>query len=102
MNTRNQATPKTLMEAIINALLVGPISEVPREMELSINDFLSQGLTTALFKFEDSPEAQEAIQYLIKLWGIGQQRQEPSELVQAIMVGDVHTVADQLGIRKVK
>lgn len=102
MKNSNQGTPHSLLEAVINALVSTPMRQAPESLEMHVKDFLAQGLTAALLKYDHSPEAIEAIEGLIKLWGIGQKRQAPSELVQAVLTGDVQTVADQLGLKRAK
>lgn len=102
MKDLSKGTPTSLIQAIINGLLCGQMNDAPENIELSVKDFLSQGLTKAAYRYENSPEALEAIQYLIALWDIGEKREPSSRLVAAILASDVNTVAEELGIRKAK
>ncbi len=61
-------TPKTLDEAIINALCVGPLSEVRDRMYHHVKDFMAQKFGVAMLSPEvtSSPEVEKLIQSLFE------------------------------------
>lgn len=57
-------TPKSLLEAIINGMLCGPMSEVPQNIDKHVMDFINQKFAWAEFAYADDPSALEAIRSL--------------------------------------
>ena len=57
----NKGTPKTMEEAITNAICIGPVRETPQRLRSHIRDFLSQKFGVALLNASESPEAEKIL-----------------------------------------
>lgn len=57
-------TPKSLDEAVMHALCIGPLSEVQERTYHVMRDFLSQKFSIAYLKLEANPEALQIVEQL--------------------------------------
>lgn len=59
--SNNQSTPKTLEEAIENAICFGPANEVKERLYIHVRDFLSQRFGVPYLKHHSDPEMMSAL-----------------------------------------
>lgn len=68
MDLKNLPTPKTLDEAIVQALCIGPLDRVTERTYLVIRDFLAQKFTVACAKAtpEESAKLKELFENIVR------------------------------------
>lgn len=64
-NQQPEGTPKTLDEAIMRALMVGPLSQIKERSYLVLKDYLAQKFGVALL-LATTPEIESVLQVLFE------------------------------------
>lgn len=61
-----QGTPKTLDEAILNAVIIGPMNQIQHRAYHVMRDFLAQKFGAAYLKLSHDPDALSVVEELFE------------------------------------
>lgn len=92
MNNLPNGTPKTLLEAIIDGMLIGEFKDAPQNIESAVVDFLNQKLGWAWLKYSDNPEVMNALYELTARLGLTQRKDHYFETAVGIAKADYERI----------